>query len=241
GYVQPENPANNDGNNENSEVTEENAFTSYMVLRNNYEGFYDVSNIYGPISEFEAVQVSVAHEFFHSIQFGYDGWEAVWLLEATATWMEDEVFDDVNDNYQYLLPWFQDPKVSLNRDSDLIITGAGYSSGTSRSTWVDIPQFVRYSRRGLNITVIQMISVYRQLTKPFWILAQVSNKPWSKWLSQIYYLHRILYQPLILMRRQKIIEPLASDLALNPRSFYPILLTHFCMIKGVLKKTHPSI
>ncbi|MCH8068369.1 MAG: T9SS type A sorting domain-containing protein [Candidatus Marinimicrobia bacterium] len=116
GYVQPENPANNDGNNENSEVTEENAFTSYMVLRNNYEGFYDVSNIYGPISELEAVQVTVAHEFFHVIQFGYDGWEAVWLLEATATWMEDEVFDDVNDNYQYLIPWFQDPKISLNRD-----------------------------------------------------------------------------------------------------------------------------
>ena len=118
GYVQPENPANNDGNNENSDVTEENAFTSYMVLRNNYEGFYDVFNIYGPISEFDAVQVSVAHEFFHSIQLGYDGWEAIWLLEATATWMEDEVFDDVNDNYQYLIPWFQDPKVSLNRHSD---------------------------------------------------------------------------------------------------------------------------
>jgi len=118
GYVQAEYPANNDGNNENSEVTEENAFTSYMVLRNNYEGFYDVLNIYGPISEFEAVQVSVAHEFFHSIQLGYDGWEAVWLLEATATWMEDEIFDEVNDNYQYLFPWFQDPKVSLDRDSE---------------------------------------------------------------------------------------------------------------------------
>jgi hypothetical protein len=47
-------------------------------------------------------QVTAAHEFFHAIQFAYDFGEDVWLLEATAVWMEERVFDDVNDNRQYL-------------------------------------------------------------------------------------------------------------------------------------------
>ena len=46
--------------------------------------------------------MTAAHEFFHAIQFGYDYGEDVWLLEATATWMEERIFDDVNDNRQYL-------------------------------------------------------------------------------------------------------------------------------------------
>ena len=50
----------------------------------------------------DSARVTAAHEFFHAIQFGYDYGEDVWLLEATATWMEERVFDDVNDNRQYL-------------------------------------------------------------------------------------------------------------------------------------------
>ncbi|MGH2730062.1 MAG: MXAN_6640 family putative metalloprotease, partial [Actinomycetota bacterium] len=49
-----------------------------------------------------ALQVTAAHEFFHAIQFGYDAFEDLWLLEGTAVWMEDQLYDDVNDNYQYL-------------------------------------------------------------------------------------------------------------------------------------------
>jgi hypothetical protein len=36
------------------------------------------------------------------VQFAYDALEDGWFMEATATWAEDEVFDDVNDNVQYL-------------------------------------------------------------------------------------------------------------------------------------------
>jgi hypothetical protein len=49
-----------------------------------------------------ALRVTVAHEFFHAIQYGYDFLEDLWLMEGTAVWMEDEVFDTVNDNRQYL-------------------------------------------------------------------------------------------------------------------------------------------
>jgi hypothetical protein len=50
----------------------------------------------------ENLQVTAAHEFFHAVQFGYDWQEDLWLMEGTAAWMEDEVYDNVNDNLQYL-------------------------------------------------------------------------------------------------------------------------------------------
>jgi hypothetical protein len=46
--------------------------------------------------------VTVAHEFFHAVQFAYDVLEDIWFMESTATWMEDEVFDDDNQNLDYL-------------------------------------------------------------------------------------------------------------------------------------------
>ena len=50
----------------------------------------------------ENLQVTAAHELFHAVQFAYDYYEDAWFMEATATWAEDEVYDDVNDNLQYL-------------------------------------------------------------------------------------------------------------------------------------------
>lgn len=49
-----------------------------------------------------ALRVTAAHEFFHASQFNYDALEDPWFMEATATWMEERVADDVNDNRQYL-------------------------------------------------------------------------------------------------------------------------------------------
>ena len=111
GYVQPEYYANNNtGNNEHSSgVNEVNAFTSYMVMRHNYNGF--------PNTELEAIQVTAAHEYFHAVQFGYDGWEENWVTEATAVQFEEIVYDEVNDCYQYMSSWFNSPQQSLNLDS----------------------------------------------------------------------------------------------------------------------------
>ena len=107
GYVQSEYTAHNTGNNEFSpNVNEQNAFTSYMAMRNNYNGF--------PNTEIENIQVTAAHEFFHAIQYGYDGYEKPWLLESTAVWMEEEIYDDINDCYQYMYSWFNEPQKSLD-------------------------------------------------------------------------------------------------------------------------------
>lgn len=55
-----------------------------------------------PKWQHKLMRVTVAHEYFHLVQFGYDYDEDRWFMEATATWIEDEVFDGVNDNVNYL-------------------------------------------------------------------------------------------------------------------------------------------
>ena len=72
--------------------------SAYCVVDNNY-----TEAIFQNHSPLENLQVTAAHEFFHAVQFAYDAFEDQWLLEATATWMEDEIYDDIDDNLQYLV------------------------------------------------------------------------------------------------------------------------------------------
>ena len=110
GYVQPEEFAQSTGDNEKSiSRKEKNAFTSYMAMRNNYKNF--------PLEELMNIKVTIAHEYYHAIQFGYDGWEKPWLLESSAVWMEEEIYDEINDCYQYMEEWFNFPHRSLDENS----------------------------------------------------------------------------------------------------------------------------
>jgi hypothetical protein len=88
------------GNNPNTPQTETDAYASCMVLNSNYSGF--------PTGALGSLQATAAHEFVHSIQFGIGEQlyqDDIWW-ESIATYMEDEVFDSVNDNYYYLWPNF---------------------------------------------------------------------------------------------------------------------------------------
>jgi hypothetical protein len=65
------------------------------------------------------LQVTAAHEFFHAIQFAYDFYEDAWLMEGTAASMEDEIYDDADDNYQYLAASpLARPHVPVDRSSN---------------------------------------------------------------------------------------------------------------------------
>jgi hypothetical protein len=91
------------GNNPNTPWNDVDAFASCMVLNRDYAGF--------PGSSQQALDATTAHEFNHSIQFGYGGLGGSnapdsAFVEGGATWMEDEVFDGANDNYNYLWPTF---------------------------------------------------------------------------------------------------------------------------------------
>lgn len=72
--------------------------SGYCVLDNNYTDPVFASS-HTPT---EILQVTTAHEYFHVIQAAYDVDEDKWLREATSTWAEEQLYDGVNDNRQFL-------------------------------------------------------------------------------------------------------------------------------------------
>jgi hypothetical protein len=118
-------PEDTVGDNPNSPgIVEQNVTTSFLLLRNNYNDFPEQT-------ELQHLQVTIAHEFYHAIQHGYNAFEKPWMKEATAAWCEDEVFDNVNRNYYYLPLWFANPWISLDADprtADITYEGHWYGS-----------------------------------------------------------------------------------------------------------------
>ena len=93
------------GDNPATGWNEGDASASCMALNTNFDPF--------PGSPLVALQATAAHEFNHSIQFGWGALSGTNVpdqvfIEGGATWMEDEVFDEANDNYNYLWPVFED-------------------------------------------------------------------------------------------------------------------------------------
>ncbi|GAA4110666.1 hypothetical protein GCM10022215_05960 [Nocardioides fonticola] len=70
---------------------------AYCVLDNDFSRREFPTN-----SPTKNLQVTGAHEYFHAVQFAYDYDEDRWMMEATATWAEDELYTGINDNLQYL-------------------------------------------------------------------------------------------------------------------------------------------
>lgn len=90
--------------------------------------FIELDNDYSEIPVYasrplDAVRVTVAHEYFHAVQFGIDFTEAEdwtnsafvqrYWMEMSAVWMEEEHYDHINDYYYYLPVFFDQPNVSL--------------------------------------------------------------------------------------------------------------------------------
>jgi hypothetical protein len=72
----------------------------YLVLDNNY----DPSEFPGTTPEHD-LEVTVAHEYNHILQFGYDAYQDAWFAESTAVWMEDEVYNGIDDYLRYVRRW----------------------------------------------------------------------------------------------------------------------------------------
>ncbi len=67
-----------------------------------FDDDYDASEFGTANTPLDNMRVTAAHEYFHATQYAYDWQEDGWIIESTATWAEDEMFDSVNDNRQYL-------------------------------------------------------------------------------------------------------------------------------------------
>ncbi|HOP08075.1 MAG TPA: hypothetical protein PLF13_12370 [candidate division Zixibacteria bacterium] len=96
--------------------------TSYMQLRNDYTGLYGYED-----RPLDAMRATVAHEYFHSVQFSMDYSEASgttaekrYWMEMSAVWMEEEIYDDINDYYYYLPTFFNHPEQSIQQFTSIL-------------------------------------------------------------------------------------------------------------------------
>lgn len=89
--------------------------SSYILFDNDFIGHgYHIQGE-------NAIKATAAHEFFHAIQLGLVFRKKdSFFFELSAVWMEDQVFDEV-DNYLYFLDYFfSAPEIPLNGVSFLI-------------------------------------------------------------------------------------------------------------------------
>ncbi len=105
GYAQPENPG----------PAAWGDFSSYIVVHRDFFGFPPNNDPEG--NQKGAMKATIAHEFHHAVQFAYSVSNQTWFYEVTATWMENVVFDDVDDNYNYLSSFFNQPALPLTNES----------------------------------------------------------------------------------------------------------------------------
>ena len=93
--------------------------SAYMVLDNNF-----TDKIYST-KGYSALRVTSAHELFHVFHYSYyAGDNVVWWMEQSAVWMEDYVWDDVNDYLSYLGLFLNDRETSLDNSSTSYMYGA---------------------------------------------------------------------------------------------------------------------
>ena len=86
-------------------------FTSFMEIHYSFSNFYTKG--------FNAMRVTIAHEFHHAIQIGRYIYrdEDRFFYELTSTAFEEFVYDDVNDYYNYMSNYFDNPSRKFTRFS----------------------------------------------------------------------------------------------------------------------------
>ncbi len=83
-----------------------------------------------------------AHEFNHSLQFSYGFAHEFWYWEATATWMEEHVYPDINDWRDYVWVYGQYPHIGMNasdtRGTDNTLFAHTYSIDVFNFFWTNM-------------------------------------------------------------------------------------------------------
>ncbi len=98
--------------------------TSVIVIDNDFlDPVYNSTN--GDFRGLTGLRVTASHEYHHAIQYGYNYYFDIWYAEASATWIEDEIYPDLNQIYTYVLSYLQNSTLSINTPVSLN-TGGGY-------------------------------------------------------------------------------------------------------------------
>lgn len=84
----------------------------YLVLDNDY-----ARREFPRTTPLHDVEVTIAHEYDHILQFGYDAYQDAWFAESSAVWMEDEVYNGINDYLRYVRRWIRRYDTPLTANS----------------------------------------------------------------------------------------------------------------------------
>jgi Family of unknown function (DUF6055) len=84
----------------------------YLVIDNDYD-----PREFPGTSQIDDLEVTFAHEYNHILQFGYDAYQDAWFAESTAVWMEDEVYDRIDDYRRYVRRWVKRYDTPLTANS----------------------------------------------------------------------------------------------------------------------------
>ncbi|WP_205743322.1 MXAN_6640 family putative metalloprotease [Geobacter sp. FeAm09] len=98
------------------------AYGSYIEIDKDFTSSVFHPLVYTPL---QSLQITAAHEYHHAIQYGYNFFFDIWYAEATSTWYEDELYDNVNQLYAYLDATLLNTNLSLDIAADTT-TGGGY-------------------------------------------------------------------------------------------------------------------
>jgi hypothetical protein len=84
----------------------------YLVLDNDYGPFQ-----YPGTKPAADLEVTFAHEYCHILQMAYDAYQDAWMAESTAVWMEDQVYNGINDYLRYVRRWVHLDRTPLTANS----------------------------------------------------------------------------------------------------------------------------
>ncbi|HEX5526155.1 MAG TPA: MXAN_6640 family putative metalloprotease [Solirubrobacterales bacterium] len=99
----------------------------YLVLDNDYSAFEFPHT--KPVNDLE---VTFAHEYNHILQFAYDAYQDPWFAESTATWMEDQVYNRINDYLRYVRRWVRLYETPLTTSSIKMYGSAVWNTWLAR-------------------------------------------------------------------------------------------------------------
>ncbi len=113
----------------------------YLVIDNDYDEF-------GFEDPLDAARVTIAHEYNHLLQQNYDSFQDTWVFEATAVWIEEQVYPEINDYLNYVPAFASSPQTPItDREAaeglkiygsavwNHWLTGRGYGDQVVRRAW----------------------------------------------------------------------------------------------------------
>lgn len=104
-------------------------YATYIEIDNDFANYYSEG--------MNGLKVTAAHEFHHAIQLGnYGEWSNdYYFYEITSTWMEDVVYTEVNDYYQYLFNAPSAFRASQFSEPELSFVSNEKGIAYSRAVW----------------------------------------------------------------------------------------------------------